>query len=75
MKEILVTLKIRDAEVDLKLSGERKIALLLKELGEALRIDIPATARIQAEPAGRILNSEKCLLEQEVYNGSVLTII
>lgn len=75
MKEILVTLKIRDAEVDLKLSGERKIALLLKELGEALRIDIPSTARIQAEPAGRILNSEKCLLEQEVYNGSVLTII
>ena len=75
MGQILVTVKTKNSEIDLKLSGTMQIADLLKNLGEALKIEIPATARIQAEPVGRILNNQQCLLEQEVYSGSVLTII
>lgn len=75
MGEILVTFRIGKTEIDLKLSGIRPIGILIKDLSEALRIDIPASARIQAEPLGRILNNQQCLLAQGVFNGSILTIV
>jgi uncharacterized ubiquitin-like protein YukD len=75
MGDILVTVKTGKVEIDLKLSGKRPVEILLRELSEALKIGIPATARIQAEPVGRILNNQQCLLEQGVYNGSILTIM
>ena len=75
MGDIIVTVRTKKSEVDLKLSGTRQVGVLLKDLGVALGIDVSSTARMQAEPAGKILNNQQSLLEQDIYNGSVLTII
>ena len=75
MKYVFVTLKIRESEIDLKVSGSTPLGTLLQEIGTALNINFSPNARVQAEPLGRILSNDKSLLAQEVYQGSVLTII
>lgn len=75
MKEIFVTVRIRDIENDLKIPCDIKPSELLNCISTAFKISLPQTARVQAEPAGRMLNNGFALSEQGVENGALLTVI
>lgn len=75
MKHIIATIKIGNSELDLKIPVNVPVGKLIGILGEALKFSVSPNAKIQAEPIGRILSNERTLLEQEVCNGAILTMI
>jgi uncharacterized ubiquitin-like protein YukD len=77
MDDFMVTLCIENKEWDLKVPAFVQIAELLEMLAEALQIPISMGQenRLQAEPLGRILDSDKTLEQEGVTQGSLLTLI
>lgn len=75
MNEVMVTFQAGNRKVDLRLPGSVAVGELIAMLGEALGFRASREYRLQAEPLGRILDSGKTLLEEEVTQGSLLTLI
>lgn len=75
MDYIMVTLQSGNSSIDLKVPTFVKIEELLTMLGEALNMNIGNQNRLQAEPLGRILDNDRTLQEENVTQGSLLTLI
>jgi len=72
---LMVTLNVRDMQVDLRVPGDVPVGELIALLGEALVMPMDRNNRLQAEPLGCILDNEKTLQEEGVMHGSILTLI
>ena len=53
MKYIFVTLKIADLETDLKIPSDMNPSELVSVAAKTYKINVPASAKLQAEPLGR----------------------
>lgn len=75
MDYIMINFKAKCKNVDLKVPVFVKIEELLGMLAEGLNISIDSESRLQAEPLGRILDNVKTLEQEDVSQGSTLTLI
>ncbi|NLD47422.1 MAG: hypothetical protein GX660_09515 [Clostridiaceae bacterium] len=75
MDYIMVTFQSGKNSIDLKVPVFVKIEELLVMLSEALNMDMGKGNRLQAEPLGRILDNDRTLQEENVTQGSLLTLI
>lgn len=76
MDYIFITLKIpgRD-EVDLKVPTFITIAELISIIKQSLKLEQIKLQSLQAEPLGKILQSDQTLNQENVLNGALLTLI
>lgn len=75
MDYIMITFIAKSRNVDLKVPAFVKIEELLEMLAEGLNIHINRESKLQAEPLGRILDNGKTLEQENVSQGSILTLI
>ena len=75
MKYIFVTLKIGDFEADLKIPSDMNTTELVSVAAKTYKLNVPASAKLQAEPLGRILDNNTSFGEQGVDNGALLTVV
>ncbi len=75
MDYIMITFRIGNKNVDLKVPVFVKAEELIWMLIEALNIPMGRENRLQAEPLGRILDNSKTLEQESVTHGSILTLI
>ncbi|MFC4102197.1 EsaB/YukD family protein [Paenibacillus xanthanilyticus] len=73
---ILVTLAPgRRPSVELKLPAFVPLGELLGMLGEALDLPLDGSAKLQAEPLGRVLDNKRTLEQEGVACGALLTVV
>jgi uncharacterized ubiquitin-like protein YukD len=75
MDEVMITLQTGDQQMDLKVPVFVSVGELIDMLSAALGISAGPENRIQAEPLGRILRNDRTLEEEEVTQGSLLTLL
>jgi len=62
-------------QAELKVPNDVRICDLLAMLSETFHLPIQSDSRLQAEPLGRILDSNLTLREEGVLHGALLTLI
>ena len=62
-------------EVDLKLSSKFIVSELVKSLKDLYNLEDRKENKLQVEPLGKILSSEKTLEEHDICNGYILTLV
>lgn len=73
---IFVTLKMpTQPAIDLKIPSFVTGRELLSMVSEMFRMAIPQSAKIQAEPIGRILDPDQTLASEGADDGSLLTLL
>lgn len=72
---IFITLVIDLKSIDLKVPTFVPVSELMDLFSKALNVSIDNNSQIQAEPLGRILDSDKSIAQQRVTQGSILTLI
>ena len=72
---VLITFQSQRERVDLRVPGFVKVAELLDMLADALSFPRESARSLQAEPLGRILDPDKTLDEEQVTEGSLLTLV
>jgi uncharacterized ubiquitin-like protein YukD len=75
MDEMMITLQTGDQQMDLKVPVFVSVGELIDMLSAALGISAGPENKIQAEPLGRILRNDRTLEEEEVTQGSLLTLL
>lgn len=76
MDYVLVTFVAGNVpEKELKVPVFVTVSELIEMLAEALNLSIRPDNRIQAEPAGRILDNRRTLEEEGITDGALLTLI
>lgn len=76
MDYILVSLQTgHGAPYDLKVPTFVLVDELIPMLIEALGLNIPPQAQLQAEPLGKILSKQRTLEQEGVRHGALLTLI
>lgn len=76
MDYIMVSLQTGiGAPCDLRVPAFVPVEELIPMLIEALDLNIPSQAQLQAEPLGRILSKQRTLEQEGVYHGALLTLI
>lgn len=72
---VLITFRTMRERVDLRVPEFVPVSELLDMLAEALAFPREAGQSLQAEPLGRILDAAKTLAEEQVTEGSLLTLV